>query len=209
MKALFSKIFSPSKTKLFWIYFIVSAIVIILGVMLMPVWKDCGDWCFFKDWGMQIVNMIIAGCLLLYLFLFLIKKITTRANGVVKVLTIVEFIVLLLVAVGCVLQQFKVINIGGACAILGLTMWARGVVEIFRAYYHQKGNNVRYPIWWLVIAIVFVTLGVYLFARPLFEDVVILWIFIFVIYLIGIVLLVDGFLAKPDKKKVATKTKSK
>lgn len=140
----------------------------------------------------------------------LVKKISGRSNGVIKVLTIVEFVILALVAIGCILQQFKVINIGGSCAILGLAMWCRGVVEIFRAYYHQKGNNEKYPVWWLVIAVVFVSLGVYLFAKPLFQDVVILWIFVCLILLFGIVLVVDGFLAKPaGKKSVAQKKKNR
>lgn len=131
-----------------------------------------------------------------------------RSNGVIKVLTIIEFSLLALIALGCILQQFKVINIGGACAILGLALWCRGVVEIFRAYYHQRGNNDRYPVWWLVIAIFLVSFGVYLFVKPLFDDIVILWIFVVLILLVSLILIVDGFLAKPastKQKKVKTK----
>lgn len=210
MKKFLNKVFNPKKTGLFWLYFVCGALTLIVGIMLMPVWQNCGSWCFYKDWGLQIVNIIIAVCLVLYLALFLVKKISGRSNGVIKVLTIVEFVILALVAIGCILQQFKVINIGGSCAILGLAMWCRGVVEIFRAYYHQKGNNEKYPVWWLVIAVVFVSLGVYLFAKPLFQDVVILWIFVCLILLFGIVLVVDGFLAKPaGKKSVAQKKKNR
>ena len=120
-----------------------------------------------------------------------------RTNGVVKVLTIIEFVILALIALGCILQQFKVINVGGACAILGLALWCRGTVEIFRAYYHQKGNNEKYPVWWLAVAIALVTLGTYIFAKPVFSDVVILWIFVILILLVSIILIVDGILAKP------------
>ena len=81
--------------------------------------------------------------------------------------------------------------------------------EIFRAYYHQRGNNERYPIWWLVVALVFVSFGVYLFAKPLFTDVVLLWIFVVLILLFGILLFVDGFLAKPEGKKKVTTTSTK
>ena len=204
MKKIVNKIFNPKKTGLFWLYFVLGALTMIVGIMLMPVWQNCGNWCFYKDWGLQIVNIIIAVCLILYLVLFLIKKIAGRSNGVIKVLTIVEFVILALVAIGCILQQFKV---GGSCAILGLAMWCRGVVEIFRAYYHQKGNNEKYPVWWLVVAMVFVSVGVYLFAKPLFQDVVILWVFVCLILLFGIVLVIDGFLAKPVGKKSVTSKK--
>ena len=208
MKAFLDKLFNPKKTSLYWLYFVAGIVTIILSVMLMPVWSNQGDWCFFKDWGMKIINLIIAAVLILYLCTFLVKKITTRSNGVIKVLTIVEFVLLALVALGCILQQFKVINIGGACKIFGLALWCRGVVESFRAYYFQRGNQVKYPVWWLVINIAFVSFGVYLYAKPLFQDVTILWIFVILILLIGIVLVVDGFNAKPTKK-ISSSNKSK
>ena len=129
-----------------------------------------------------------------------------RTNGVVKVLTIIEFVILALIALGCILQQFKVINVGGACAILGLALWCRGTVEIFRAYYHQKGNNEKYPVWWLAVAIALVTLGTYIFAKPVFSDVVILWIFVILILLVSIILIVDGILAKPASGKKKSKS---
>lgn len=194
---MLKKLFQPKKTKMFWLYFIFGILFVLLGVMLMPVWNNV-DWAFWKSYGMDIINIVICGCLFLYLFGFLIKKIM-KNKGVVQVLTIIEFVLLALIAVGCVLQQFKVINIGGACAILGLALWCRGVVEIFRAYYHQKGNNQKYPIWWLVISIVLVSFGTYLYARPLFQDITVLWILVIFIFLISAILIIDGFIAKPKK----------
>lgn len=205
MKNMMNKLFHPKKTKLFWLYIVLGIIGMLVGVMLMPIWDSAPDWVFWRNWGRQIINIIICVCIVLYLILFLLKKITKRANGVVKVLTIVEFVVLALIALGCILQQFKIINVGGACAILGLALWCRGAVEIFRAYYHQKGNNERYPVWWLVVAILLVTFGTYIFARPIFEDITILWIFVILILLVSLILFIDGFLAKPAKKKKETK----
>lgn len=205
MKKFFNNLcnllFRPKKTKLFWLFFVTGVLAILLGIMFMPIWQNAGDWVFWKDWGQNLVNIIIFACIVLYLCLFLVKKIRRRSNGVVKVLTIVEFVLMSLIALGCILQQFKVINIGGACAILGLALWCRGVVEIFRAYYHQHGNNDRYPLWWLVCAIALVSVGVYLFAKPLFSDVTLIWIFVILLILAGIILFIDGFLAKPVSKK--------
>lgn len=207
MKKIVNKLLHPTKTKWFWGYIVLGVIALILAVMLMPVWDKTPDWVFWKSWGMQIVNIIICICIVLYLLLFLLKKVRSRSNGVIKVLTIIEFVVLALIALGCILQQFKVINVGGACAILGLALWCRGCVEIFRAYYHQKGNNDRYPVWWLVVSLVLVTLGTYLFAKRLFSDVTVLWIFVILIILVALLLIVDGILAKPKGSK-QTKTKS-
>lgn len=205
MKKFFNNLcnllFRPKKTKLFWLFFVTGVLAILLGIMFMPIWQNAGDWVFWKDWGQNLVNIIIFACIVLYLCLFLVKKIRRRSNGVVKVLTIVEFVLMSLIALGCILQQFKVINIGGACAILGLALWCRGVVEIFRAYYHQHGNNDRYPLWWLVCAIALVSVCAYLFAKPLFSDVTLIWIFAILLILAGIILFIDGFLAKPVSKK--------
>ncbi len=209
MKKFVDRILHPKKTKLWWLYLVVGILMLILGIMLMPVWGKCPDWVFWKDWGMKIVNLIICACIVAYLVLYLVKKIRQRANGVVKVLTIIEFVILTLIAIGCVLQQFKVINVGGACAILGLALWCRGVVEIFRAYYHQHGNNEYYPVWWLAVAIFLVSIGVYMFVKPFFQDIHILWIFVVLVLLLAIILIVDGILAKPVSKKAKKDKKEK
>ena len=86
---LTEKIFNPKKTKLFWLYFVLGTIIILSGVLLMPVWQEAGDWCFFRNWGMEFINIIIAICIALYLFLFLAKKLRDKTNGVIKVLTII------------------------------------------------------------------------------------------------------------------------
>ncbi|MDE6660623.1 MAG: hypothetical protein K2J93_02215 [Anaeroplasmataceae bacterium] len=208
MKKIVDSIINPTKTKWFWTYLVFGVLGLILGIMLMPVWSGMPNWVFWKSWGMQILNMIICVCILLYLFLFLLNKIYTSSNQVVKILTIIEFTFLALIALGCVLQQFKVIEIrNGACAILGLAMWCRGTVEIFRAYYHQQGNKDSYPVWWLGIAIALVSFGVYFFVLPPFRDVVILWIFVIFVILMSLILFIGGFLAIPNSKAKVIKEK--
>lgn len=201
MKKVLNSIFHPKKSKLFWLYFSIGALILILSFMLMPIWASAGKWCFFKSWGTSIINIIICAFILMYLFFFLLKKITKKSNGTIKALTIIEFVILALIAVGCVLQQFKIINIGGACSILGLALWCRGTTEVFRAYYHQKEGNDKYPIWWLCISIVFLTLGVYLFANPIFQDIHLLWAFDILLVMIAATLIVVGCCSKPIKKK--------
>ncbi len=201
MKKFMNKLLHPGRTKLFWLYIVGGVLLLLLAVMLMPIWSKAGSWAFFKNWGLDMVHLLIALGILLYLFGYLLHKIIKRCNGVIKTLTIIEFVLLALVAVGCILQQFKVINVGGACSILGLALWCRGTVEIFRAYYHQKGNDEKYPLWWLAIAIFFVTFGAYIFANPLFPDLTILWIFDILLVLLAIMLIVIGGLARPLSSK--------
>lgn len=209
MKKWIDNLLHPKKTKFFWCYIVVGILLLILGIWLMPVWSRCPDWVFWKNWGRSLINIIIGICIIIYLVCYLLGKIRQRANGAIKVLTIIEFVLLALIALGCIIQQFKsIIPISGAAPILGFAFWCRGVIEIFRAYYHQHGNNERYPVWWLAIAIFFVSFGVYLMvARPNF-DLAILWILVILILLVAIILIVDGVLAKPASTKTKEEKKA-
>ncbi len=210
MKDLVYRIFHPVKTKWFWLYIFAGLLLLILSIMLMPVWYKCPDWVFWKNWGDQCVNIIIALFLVMYLFFYLIKKIRRSGSGVIQTLCIIEFVLLAVIAAGCVLQQLQIIKInGGACAILGIALWCRGVVEIFRAYYHRHGNNDAYPVWWLVVAIFLVSFGVYIFVKPFFTNTHLLWFFVVLLILISIILLIDGFIAKPEAKKSKKEKKEK
>ncbi|MDE5867718.1 MAG: DUF308 domain-containing protein [Anaeroplasmataceae bacterium] len=202
MKKFLDSILHPSKTKWFWGYILLGILALLLGIMLMPIWTKAPDWVFWKNWGRQIVNLIICACIIAYLVLYLQKKVRQRSNSVVKVLTIIEFVLLSLIAIGCIVQHFGV-NIGGPVAIIGLILWCRGTVEIFRAYYHQHGDDDHYPIWWLVIAVLMVSFGVYFFVAQPFRnsDLIILWTFVSLILLCALILIVDGFLAKPASNK--------
>lgn len=193
-------LFRPKKTKWFWLYFVCGVLLVLLGIMLMPIWSGAPDWVFWRNWGKNCVNLVVCACIVLYLGLFLLKKIMYRSNGVIKTLTIIEFVLMAVIALGCILRQFDVVKIDGACRILGLALWCRGVVELFRAYYHQHGNNQRYPIWWLAISIGFVTVGTWMLVKPFFSDTTIIWIFSVLMVVVGIIVFIDGFLAKPVSK---------
>ena len=175
---------------------ILGGLSIIAAILFAPIW---GFWksCPWKDWGMQIINIIIAACIICYLAFYLAKKLK-YGKRVIKVLTIVEFALLSLIALGCIFSQFKIINIQGACQIFGLVIWTRGVVELFRAYYHRADSSEVYPVWYLAVSIFMVTFGTYCFAKPFIQDIVILWIFVALLFTLGVLLLV---LALNNSKK--------
>ena len=66
---MLKKLFQPKKTKFFWLYFVGGILLTIIGVMLMPVWSNV-EWAFWKSYGTDIINIVICGCLLLFLFGF-------------------------------------------------------------------------------------------------------------------------------------------
>lgn len=181
-----------------YVLYIVGGILLCLAAVLFcPLWEKTDlPW---ATWGRQIIDLIIAAFLFIYLFGYLIRKLT-RGSGVVNMLTVIEFTLLTLIALGCILSQFRVLNISGACTVLGFCLWCRGVVEIFRAYYYQRGGNTRYPVWWLCVAIAMVSFGMYCIARPLFSDVTVLWIFVVALLIVGILTITVGVLSKPKSK---------
>lgn len=187
--------------KNYLLFVLLGILAILAAVLLCPIWaKTSLPW---ADWGTAVVNLLIALCLAIYLANYLFPKLLRGGSGPIHVLVIVEFVLLTLVALGCVLSQFALLKIGGACSILGFALLCRGVVEIFRAYYHQRDSKVTYPLWWLVIAIAMVILGTYLFVKPLFTDTVLLWLFVALLLAYGILLLVYGIKCKPAKQKKA------
>lgn len=196
-----------SSRKDYPLFLVLGALAVVAAILFAPFWKDTDV--FFSDWGRTALNLMIAAVLLVYLFTFLLPKILHGSRGAVLVLTLVEFLAIFLIALGCVLSQFKVINISGACAILGLCLFCRGTVEIFRAYYYRGGNSRPYPVWWLAVAILMVAFGTYCFARPLFTDEQILWIFVILLLLLGAALITFGILCRPQKKGTKTKKSKK
>lgn len=192
--------------KLFWLYIALGIFVCLLSVLLVPSWRLV-EWAPWRSWSTTLINLIISLFLSLYLFGFLINKITRSRNRTIKILTIIEFSVLLLIDISLVLGQWisalNIIPIVGACRITGLALWLRGVVEIIRAYLFKKNSNNEdiYPIWWLFIVIAFVSFGMLMMANPFISDEKIVWVFDVVLLGIGISMIGYGIYAKPKKSK--------
>ena len=185
---------------------VLGIISLVMALLFAPIW-DFWESCPWRTWGKQIINILIAICIICYLVLYLAKKVKGPAKRAIKVLTIVEFAVLSLIALGCVFSQFKVINVQGACQIFGLALWTRGAIEIFRAYYYRSDSKEVYPVWYLAISIALVSLGVWCFAKPFIQDIVILWIFVSILFVSGVLLLALGI--SNSKKKKSTKKSEK
>ena len=183
---------------------ILGIICLLATVIFAPIW-NWWEKCPWRDWGNQILYILIAGVIILYLALFLFKKVKHASKRVIQVLTIIEFSLLSLSALGCIFSQFKIINITGACAIFGLALWARGSVEIFRAYYYRADSKEHYPVWYLALSIAMITFGTYCFAKPFISDLVILWLFVSGIIVLGLSLLILGLNNKVSKKLISKK----
>jgi len=195
------------KTSLFWIYIVLGIMVLILSLMFAPIWSGCGEWAFFKNWGEDLLNVIIAIFLITYILLFLVKKLKNQTKTVILVLTLTELVLISLIALGLILSQFRIINIGGACKTLGFVLWIRGTVEVFNAYFYKGSEKTKYPLYMVPISILLITFGTYCFVKPFIKDIVILWLFVMILLILSILLIGLGFYVKPVRIKKEKKAK--
>ncbi len=195
------KIISFRKTKLFWIYFIVAALFIVGFVFLAPFWNGVDvPW---KDWGSKIIYCIMALFLTLYLIFYLLKQVQKRKIAVVYTLQLVEFILLAILDVLCVVSQFVQVlpEFFTPSRILGIALFLRGVVGLFHGYFYDAHGDKKYPLWQFCVDIVLLSFGVFFMSTDLISSLVILWIFVSVLLLLGIFSIVLGIMSKPQGKK--------
>lgn len=198
------KLLTLKKTKAFWLYFVCAAVFMLAAIVFAPVWS--GTDVFFKSWGRKVIDIFIAFLIVLYLCTYLVKKVARGGNGVIRILTIIEFVVLSLIALGCIFSQFGIFNIGEPCQIAGLIMWCRGTIEVFRAYYFRGSSTVKYPVWLVAVAVALVTFGTYLYVKPLFTAQHLQWVLAAIMLAIMVFLIYAGVVTKPastGKKKKA------
>ena len=166
-----------------------------LGIVLLP----------FTGIGQTILDYIVAFVLLVYLFTYLVKKLA-HARGSILVLTVVEFIVILLIALGLILKQLKVFTIGETRQIIGLVIWLRGVVCLVRGYFVSTTEARRkYSLLLFLGYIALVTLGAYFFFGASFisdaELILILCISSFVAFAALLVLAIKFWPKKTEAEK--------
>lgn len=188
---------SVKKTRFFWVYHFAGVFLILAAIVLAPFWANTSV--FFANWGTRAVDIMISCGIFMYLFLFLAKKVKSSPNQTILILTVVEFVLLFVVALGGILSQFAILNIQGPSQIVALALWLRGSIEVVRAYYYRRDVAISYPIWYLLIAIGMISVGAYLFARPLIKTSTLLIIICAVALAMGIILIFTGTRAKPKK----------
>lgn len=196
-----SKFVNVTKSKYFWLYIVFGFLIAVASVILMPLWKNNNIDVFFADWGFSVLNIVIAFVVILYLALFLSKKLTENTNNVIKTLTVIEFLVFVLIALGLILSQFNVIPINEPSQILGLALWIRGAIEIFVAYYYDKSTGKKYSVFRLVIALALVSVAVFLMVKNTITRTLILWVITITLLVCSLFAIVLGFIKKPKKVK--------
>ncbi len=174
---------------------ICSVVFLALGIVMLPPFH-IGD---------KLLDVLLALVLIAYLAIYLFDKVK-RARGSVFILMVVEFVILSLIILGLFLQQFGVFHISSICSAFGLVIWLRGVVALIISYLtlsSAKKDKKNLPMFLLYVALV--SVGAFMFAKPLVSDLVVNWAICILFFLTTLVFVALTLLYAPDKKKVGSK----
>ena len=200
--------FKAKKTSLFWLYFVFGALFLLLSVILAPFWIEISSKIPWSNWFNYALGIVVGILILLYVFLVLLKKVKQKSlKKVVRIIMCVEFGLMIVFAACAIVkgilydnEKFKFLN---TCQILAIILWVRGVVEIISAYYHEFDNETKYPIWYLFLNVLFISVGpLLLFVGIKYNEEVDLFVSYFISGLLlfaGAFLFIYGALSKPIK----------
>ncbi|MBO5374246.1 MAG: hypothetical protein J6A54_02200 [Clostridia bacterium] len=199
----------PRNKKFFWIFFVLSAIFLGLGVMLLPVWENTSlPW---NDFGARFFSLIFSIIIIFYIVGYLFKQIFKEQKTAIKILTVFEAGFFFAVAIGSIMQYFDSASIGGPGTIVGIAFWSRGFVYIVKAYLCKHEENDEYPLWMLIFSVGLVSLGSIMIANTLFTTSLVIWVVAITLLVVALIFLVFGFVSKPkvDKALKALKKEQK
>lgn len=193
------------KTKLFFLYFIFAVIFLILSIFIAPLWNNTPSWVFWKNWGRDGIYLIITLLLILYLVGYLLPKMSKNRDKNIYVPTVVEFTIISVFAVLCILNQFIhfMDSIITPSRTVGIVVYIHGLTNlIVLTFKHKESKNFDKVITF-VVDILLVTFAVWCFTANLINDIVMIWIFASLLLIISILLFTIGVLVKPigNKKK--------
>ena len=169
---------------------VVGVIALALGIVMLPPFKI----------GERALNILLAVALVAYLVIHLFGKLA-RSKGSTFILTLIEFTVISLIAIGLVLQQFKVFNISGVCETLGFILWLRGAVAATAMYITLgRVKSGRYSLPKFLLYILLMSVGMYLFAHPLISNLVFNWLICIFFFIATLVFAGLAVLYSPSRR---------
>ena len=197
------------KTKAFWLYFVLGGLFVAAAVIFAPFWLSVAPSLPWAPWSNYALGIIVGVLILLYIFLVLLKRV--KQKGLAKVTRFAmgfEFGLMIVFAIFAILKgvfyeepKLKFLN---TCEILAIILWVRGVVEVINAYYHDHKSDVDYPLWYLFVNILLISVSPLLFMFALKTsniDTIVSYAISGVLLLIGAYVIVYGVLCKPEKVK--------
>lgn len=159
-------------------------------------------------WGLAFITIIIGVCLLGYLFVYLFPHVIAKQKKVNLVLSVIEFAVLLVIALLLILENFigALANIvpSEVCMIIGIVLWLRGTIDILRSYNNGVGGlRTKYSFWIVLIDVLLVSVGCWFFFVSPVTNIIFVWIIFALFVVLFVLLLVNTIKLITNKSKKA------
>jgi len=221
---IFSKILVKEGLKMFNILFkrrnnlcsissiILGILLIVLSLFLAPIWWDDCPW---KDFGINSVNYLTGGMLLLFVIFYLIPKLLNKKTSkIYKGFLVAEIILQTLSALSSILVEFNFLPIEGASQILGFAFWTRGVVVVSvlvleNIFYNVREKADKECVFLLFASIFLITTGCYYFFKNPVTNETILYAFITILAILGLFSIAIGILCIVMLKKAKKRNEEK
>lgn len=188
------------KTKLFFIYIIISVIFLVGGIFFMPIWENTDV--FWKDWGNKSIYLLIAILLLLYFIFYIIKYIKKNKSNTLYTLQIIEATLIGVLIVLCSINYFTnfMTSFFKTSKVLGTVLLIHGVIGLLSFYFGSRPSNKTYSLILYILYMLLLCFGSYFLTSNAIQDKYMIWLFAIILYVLFGVFLTIGLLAIPNKK---------
>lgn len=173
---------------------IVALVALAIAIVMLPIFEI----------SRHCVDILMALALIAYILLFISDKLK-HTRGTVFGLTVVETVVLSVIVIMLVIQQFAPFYVLSVCKAVGAVLWLRGVVitvtlYISALYIRKPKRNLPK----LLMAIAFISFGAMLVFGHVFTDLLIEWFISIALFITALAFAALAFLFHGPHKKAET-----
>ena len=162
---------------------IIGTVLIVLGILFVFILPDIGE---------SIKNVAIGLMILIIVLVLVYPGVKKPKSKTILSLLILELVIGILVSIMFVFNQ------GGNPSLwIGLVIYIHGVVGLIGGYF----SSVKQKMWVFLLSLLFVTIGVYIFASRLITNDMLLTILLIMFLVPGLFLLFMGLLNLKKNKK--------
>ncbi len=168
------------------ILFIIATIAIFSGIMLIPT---------ITNFGEITLAFVVSALILVYVYYYLLLKVLNKSRGSVLILTLIEMILLTVIAIGSIIGKVtNIMYISDTNKIIGISLWIIGLIESLRSYYYIHSYNVNYSMYRLIINLILITIGTWCFITTYFITTILVYLISVTLFIISIALIIKGIL---------------
>jgi len=143
---------------------VMGVLALALGIVMLPPF----------DIGQKVVHVLAAIALTAYLVIYLLDRVR-YCRGALFILALIECAAIIITILALFLEQFSVIKTD-VCTTLGLVLWIRGVLELVGMYLAATASRRhKQDLTSFLINVLILSVGVYLYANPVINDLIITW----------------------------------